>query len=275
MEGNASRRLRQAGTLFLCYLTGMERYRTRWQKALVIFTMILVGLVVLWVGYFSWHVVRDIFIIRSGKSPTELAKQELFRSTIARVIAQTDVKPEDIARIESDGDHPTLGNPSAKVRIVEFVDYQCPFSKEVAPTIRAFMTAHANDAYYILRDYPIKDVHPDAERVAVSAQCVFAQRSASRFWTFFDRVFSSQEKQSASDLRLYAAQTGVDLPAYDVCISDPSVLTAIQKSAEDAIAAGAEGTPTFFFNGVKIQGAMDPASLESIFQEAKKKAEKP
>lgn len=232
---------------------------------------VLVGALVLWAGYFSWHVVRDIFIIRGGNVPSEVAKQQRFQATIAKVISQTKVEPSDIARIESAADQPTLGNPKASVRIVEFIDYQCPFSKEVAPTVRAFMKTHVQDAYFILRDYPISDIHPDAERVSVAARCVFAQKNSDRFWMFVDRAFASQDKQQPEDLRLYAQQAGIDLAKYDACITDPNVLAGVRSSEQDAIAAGSEGTPTFFFNGVKIQGAMDPASLETIFQEMKKK----
>ena len=224
-----------------------------------------------WIVFFGWHVVNDIFIIRTGKSPTKIAEQQQFQATMARYFSQATVTPEDLARIDVPAGQPTLGNPKANIHIVGFFDYQCPYSREVSPTIRAFMKVHANDAFFILRDYPIREVHPDAERVAVAARCVFLQGKSDAFWTYFDRLFSNQSAQAAEDLRLYAQQAGVDVTTYDTCIADPKTLSDVQRSASEAIAVGAEGTPTFFFNGVMVQGAMDPDSLETIFTEAKKR----
>lgn len=191
---------------------------------------------------------------------------------MARYFSQATVTKEDLDRINVSAGQPTLGNPDAKVHIVAFVDYQCPFSKEVAPTMRSFMKHHQDDALFILRDYPIRDVHPDAERVSVAARCIYAQGKPDLFWSYFDRLFVSQNAQSPENLRLFAQQAGADLAAYDACIANPKTLADVQRSASEALAVGTEGTPTFFFNGVMVQGAMDPDSLETIFQEAKKKA---
>lgn len=229
------------------------------------------GLILAWAVYFSWHVVDDVFIIRGGKSPTKIVQQQQFQATMAKYFSQATVTPEDLARINVSNGQPTLGDASAPVRVVGFFDFQCPFSKEAAPTVRAFMKNHAKDAYFIFRDYPIRDVHPDAERVAVAARCVYLQKPDA-FWSYFDRLYASQDAQSDNNLRLFAQQAGVDLSAYDICIADPNTLADIQRSTSEAIAVGSEGTPTFYFNGVKVQGAMDADSLETIFQEAKKKS---
>ncbi len=233
---------------------------------------LFLGILIAWVIYFGWHVVSDIFIIKGGQSPTKLVEQRQFQATMSKYFSQATVTPEDLARINVSQGQPTLGDASAKVHIVGFFDFQCPFSKEVAPTLRAFMKTHASDAPFIFRDYPIRDVHPDAERVAVAARCVFLQGNQDAFWGYFDRLYASQDAQTDTNLRLFAQQAGVDLSAYDTCIANPNTLSDVQRSTSEAIAVGSEGTPTFFFNGVKVQGAMDAVSLETIFQEAKKKA---
>lgn len=224
-----------------------------------------------WFLYFGWLVAQSVVLLKSGQNPQDVARQKQFQASIARTIKTTTVTAADLKRIEPSGEEPTLGNPSASVRIVEFLDYQCPFCREEAPTIRAFMAKHASDAFLILRDFPIADLHPDAERVAVAARCVFLQGDADRFWKFHDRLFASQEQQAAGDLRLYAQQLGVDLTRFDSCVASQEPLTHIQSSFADGTAAGVEGTPTFFFNGVKIQGAIDADSLETIFTETAKR----
>ena len=238
--------------------------------------LFIVGIVVLcilgaWFAYFLWQIGYSVVLLSHGQDPTKVAQQKQFQASIAKSIANTHVTKEDLARLEST-DEPTLGNPQAKIHIVEFVDYDCPYCRQVAPVIRAFMQKHSQDAYLTLRDFPITELHPDAERLAVAARCVFAQKDSRRFWLFYDRLYASQSANSAQDLRLYAEQQGVNLSAYDACVSSQQTLPHVQQSVQDGLAAGVNATPTFFFNGLQIPGAIDADSMEVIFSEAQKQA---
>lgn len=237
-----------------------------WAAAFIVLALLA------WSGYFSWLVARNVKLLKLGENPAEEAQRTRFRASIAKTIKETQPTSDGLARIEPSGPEPTLGNPNAPVRIIEFVDYQCPYSKEVASALRDFMRRHAADAFFVLRDFPILDLHPDAEAVAIAARCVFEQGNADRFWRYHDRLYASQDAQAANELRLYAEQLGVDLASYDACVSGQKTLAHVRESFADGVAAGMAGTPTFFFNGVKIQGAPDPDSFEIIFQEAKKQA---
>ncbi len=249
----------------LCGMARAMRHRTM----VVIFFVLLLPLMA-WGVYLSVLVVKNVRVIQSGKNPQEIAKRKQFQASIAKTIAEHRVQDGDRSRIEGAGQEPTLGNPNAHVRIVEFVDYQCPFSSREALILREFMRRHSADALLILRDFPILELHPDAERVAISARCVFDQGNLDRFWRYHDRLYASQDAQSENDLRLFAEQNGADLDAYDGCVASARPLAHIRASFADGVASGVEGTPTFFFNGVKIQGAIDAESLEIIFEEAKK-----
>ncbi len=225
-----------------------------------------------WFVYFVWVFSLQYAALKSGKPPRDVLREQMFQASIAASLVSAQSGAIDRVRIESSSDEPTLGNPKAKIKIVEFVDYQCPFSRQEAPTIRAFMERHRDDVFFILRDLPILELHPDAERVAIAARCVFAQKDHGHFWEFHDRLFASQEQQSASDLRMYAQQIGVDLSAFDRCVVAKTPLAHIRASFADGVAAGVRGTPTFFVNGVKIQGAADAASLDAVIEEVRKKS---
>ena len=67
------------------------------------------------------------------------------------------------------------------------------------------MRKHAQDAYFILRDFPIVELHPESERVAVAARCVYEQHNQDRYWQYHDRLFASQERHTPDDLKAYAA----------------------------------------------------------------------
>ena len=243
------------------------RYRTRH----LIFLVFLVPLV-LWAAYFSVLVVQNVRVIQSGENPAEIAKRKQFHASIAKTIAEHSAETMDQSRIEGTGKEPTLGSPNARVHIVEFVDYQCPFSRREASIMREFLSRHPVDVFFTLRDFPIRELYPDTERVAISARCVFDQGNLDRFWRYHDRLYASQDAQSASDLRFYSEQVGADLDAYDACIASARPLAHIRVSFADGVAAGVVGTPTFFFNGVKIQGAMDAESLEIMFDEIKRQS---
>ena len=222
-----------------------------------------------WVGYFLWQVGDSINLINNGQDPAVVNQQRQYQASVAKTVANAHVTADDLSKLEA-GQNPTLGNPSAPIHIVEFLDYECPFCRQSAPVLRAFMAKHMQDVYLVLRDFPLADIHPDAVNDALSAECVFAQMSDQRFWTYYDRLYASQEDQTVDDLRLYAQQIGVDLTAYDDCISRQTPLPKIQQSVQDGLNAGVGGTPTFFFNGVRIQGALDSQSLETVYQEVKK-----
>lgn len=211
-------------------------------------------------------------LIQSGKIDAG-AQSSSFASDVKRLFASSIVSPANIKRLEQ-GAHPTLGNPKAPVHIVEFVDYGCPYCQHVATTLRDFMSRHMDDVELIIRDFPVVDLHPDAQHAALAADCVFAQGNLDRYWRYYDRLFVSQAAESPSDLRTYAEQLGANMAAYDECIQDPATASDIQASIADGQALGVGGTPTFFFNGVKIQGEMDARSLETVVREAANQATK-
>ena len=251
-----------------------EQARAWFQKPWTVIGILVGVLGIAWIGYFFWQVGDSINLINHGQDPSVVQEQKQFQASIAKTVANAHVTASDLSHLES-GSNPSLGNPSAPIHIVEFLDYECPYCRESAPVIRAFMQTHSQDAYLILRDFPLADIHPDAINDALSAECVFAQMPDQRFWTYYDRLYASQDAQTTDDLRLYVQQLGVNLAQYDDCMAKQTPLPKIQQSVQDGLNAGVAGTPTFFFNGVKIQGSIDAQSLETIYQEVKKQAAHP
>jgi len=228
-----------------------------------------------WFVAFIWNVGRDVYLIKSGQlDPLEATRLKNFQSSVGHALANTNVTAQDIARIEN-GNNPTLGNPKASLHIVEFVDYGCPFCKQEAAVIRSYMAAHPDDAYLVIRDFPIVELHPPAMDDAIAARCVFAQGDVGRYWLYYDRLFASQDAQAAADLRTYAEQIGVDIKSYDACVAAKQPQAAIRQSLQDGLAAGVQGTPTFFFNGFKFQGAIDPKNFEVIASQVRDRSLKP
>lgn len=237
---------------------------------------VIVGVLALaWLGYFLWNVgVSVVSIRKGGVDPLEEIRRKSFEASIGRTFANANVTPEDVARVTR-GTHPTLGNPDASLVIVEFADWDCAPSKKVAPVVRSFMERHRDDAYLIVRDFPISEIHPQAEAAAVAARCVFRQGNPDVYWKYHDLLYEAQGRHADHELRGYAKSVGADLAAYDACVASKATLSEVRASLNDGIAAGVRGTPTFFFNGVKIQGAIDADSFEIIAREARERASAP
>jgi protein-disulfide isomerase len=210
--------------------------------------------------------VRDI---KAGKpDPFTVRERE---ASISQLLAATPPGSIDLSRVESTGANPMLGNPAAKIHIVEFLDYQCPFCRQSAPDVRAFMNRHADDVLLIIRDFPLESLHPDAMNAAIAARCVFSQGDANRFWRYHDLLFASQDDLGAATLRANAATVGTDISAFDACVASREPESGIRASIEDGTAAGVRGTPTFFVNGHRIQGALDLENLEEIVSQVKER----
>jgi protein-disulfide isomerase len=203
----------------------------------------------------------------TGADPLADFQKRQFASSVSQTFANAEVTDVNLERITK-GNNPSLGNPDAKVTIVEFVDWGCPYCRQEAPIVRSFLKAHPDRVHLILRDFPIPELHPQAKDAALAARCVFETSSPEVFWIFHDRLFATQNSHTAPNLRRYAKDAGVDLARYDECLVNPAIQKTIETSIEDGRAAGVNATPTFFFNGVRIPGAIDADSFEVIIQQA-------
>lgn len=155
---------------------------------------------------------------------------------------------------------PSLGSAAAPVRVVEFVDFSCPYSKEENSIIRELALANPDRVRLQVRNFPVDELHPDARAAAVAAACAGEQ---GKYWAMHDSLFASQNDQgsfSAADLRRYAIGAGVDGGKYDACLKADKLAAAVAADHDAGIALGVTGTPTFFVNGYKIDGAI-PADI--------------
>lgn len=247
----------------------MSDFARRWyQRPWTVAALLVAGFIGIGVVAFAGQVIFYMVLMKSGKYNPEQDAERQKQASISSHFANANVTSEDLARVVPKTLSPSLGSATATLQIVEFVDYRCPFSKRVAPVMRAFMAKHLNDTRLIIRDYPILELHPDAENVALAANCVF-RLAPERYWNFHDWLFSDQASQSSDDQRNYAQRLGVDMSQFDSCVKLRAPLGMIRQAEADGTAAGIQGTPTFFFNGVKVQGALDGRTLELVAQEAR------
>lgn len=154
------------------------------------------------------------------------------------------------------------GDPKAPITIVEFTDLQCPFCGRFAQ----HTLAQIEDAYiktgkvrYIVKDFPLESLHPNALRAAEATHCAAEQNRA---WDMHDRLFANQQKLAKEDLTADATALGLDTGTFSACLDSDRYTAEIRKEMAMALALGVKGTPTFFL-GVSdaTPGQMKPARM--------------
>lgn len=182
-------------------------------------------------------------------SPEETS--DLNISSANSFTGQNKVKEEELY-LHSEND-PVFGNPEAKVRIVEFGDFQCPYCQQSFPIVREILGRYSNKIYFIYRDFPVSDVHDDAQKAAEAGQCANLQ---GKFWPLHDKIFINQENITVLDLKRYALELGIERPAFDDCLDSGQFASEVSEDYLDGIDLGVVGTPTFFINGYRISGSI-------------------
>ena len=154
-------------------------------------------------------------------------------------------------RVQVDAsDDPALGAPGAPVTIVEFCDFQCPSCAQLSGTLRQVANDFKGDVRVVFRDFPL-DSHPDADRAAEAASCAAEQ---GRYWQMHDVLFANRADLSDSALRRYAQQVGADRDRFMTCFNSGRYQNEWRQDRADGHAYGVTATPTFFVNGLAVEG---------------------
>jgi len=165
----------------------------------------------------------------------------------------------------SAGDDPARGPAKALVTVIEFSDFQCPFCKAFFhQTLPRLIADYGTRVRFVYRDFPINQIHPEAQQAAEAAQCAFEQ---GRFWEYHDRLFQHQETLAVPDLKRHARALGLDATAFERCLESREFRSEVEKDLEDGRRYGVNGTPTFFINGRKVVGAQPQATFKQIIEE--------
>ncbi|MHC5022036.1 MAG: DsbA family protein, partial [Planctomycetota bacterium] len=169
-------------------------------------------------------------------------------------------------------DDPVLGKRLAKVTIVEFSDFQCPFCTRAAKTVAELKRHYGDDLRVVWKDNPLS-FHKRAKPAARFAREAFAQKGDDGFWKAHDLLFDNQKALEDSDLRRYATQLGLDVAKVSSALGGTSHDAVISRSQELAEALDARGTPNFFINGRNLRGAQPLDKFKSIVDEELRRAD--
>jgi protein-disulfide isomerase len=158
------------------------------------------------------------------------------------------------------------GNPQAKVTIVEFSDFQCPYCSQAVHGVEEIMKAYPNDVKFYFLNFPLS-FHQNALPAAIAAQCA---NKEGKFWQFHDKLFQNQQQLNPAFYDSLATEFGLDPAKWKACLADPQVKAHISADQEQGESAGVEGTPSFYINGVAYAGGVPtPDAVKSYVDKAK------
>lgn len=191
-------------------------------------------------------------------------------------VAQTPPPPAVQGNPANADDDAVLGDKKAKVTLIEFTDYQCPFCAR-----------HFNDTYgqivknyvdtgkvkLVVRDFPLS-FHPHAQKAAEASECA---KDQGKFWEMHDKLFSTNAQWSnlpdaAPTFKGFAKELGLNTSTFDACLDGGTKAAEVKKDLADGSAAGIDGTPGFWILGPRgqtkqISGAYPYATFQAAFDE--------
>jgi len=152
-------------------------------------------------------------------------------------------KPTDIS-VEGS---PFLGKVDAPVTLVEFTDYQCPFCKRHTTQVLPEIIKNYVDTgkvKYILREFPLISLHPNAPKSSMAALCANDQ---GKYWEMHDKIFENPKKYAPSDFKAYAESLALDVAVFENCMTGNKYSKRVDDDISAGLKLGVSGTPSFFF----------------------------
>ena len=202
----------------------------------------------------AWTVFRLV-----ARLPKRLKIRALFGT--AQVITDLAVP------VDPERDH-VRGPMKSPVTMVEYGDFECPYCGQAEPVVRELL-ADYGDVRYVWRHLPLSDVHPSAQAAAEAAEAAAAQGA---FWEMHDLLLGHQGSLRRKDLVGYAADLGLDIPRFTDDLSNHAGAAQVAQDVDSADLSGVSGTPTFFINGIRHQGAYDIETLSAAVRAARARA---
>ena len=214
-------------------------------------------------GQKPFEEVRDIVI----QGVTGEKRREAVGSIIAELKEKAGVQVLLRApRIAVAATGPAKGPATAKVTIVEFSDFQCPYCSKGKKVIDEVVKMYGDKVRVVFRDFPL-DFHDTAQKAAEAGLCANDQN---KFWEMHDWMFDNQQTLDVDTLKAAARKLGLDGAKFDQCLTSNQHEADVKANMNDGRKAGVSGTPAFFVNGVMLSGAQPIERFKSEIDRALK-----
>jgi protein-disulfide isomerase len=161
-------------------------------------------------------------------------------------------------------DAPVKGPANAPITIVEFSDFQCSYCKRVVNILEQVLDRYPDKVKLAFRDFPIVNIHPQAEMAAEAAHCAAEQ---GKFWEFHDLLFEKQDTIPTRNFAEHAKTLGLEVSTFQTCIDGHKYREKVERNYAAGVKAGVSGTPAFFINGRLLSGAQPLEAFKAVIDE--------
>ncbi len=236
------------------------------------FVVILIAAIMFGGGFFSGSMWTENSLLKGGKLAQ--AKGTTGDTAAPAAAGETGPTVDQLAAVPEVGDKEHLqGNKDAKITLVEYSDFECPFCGRFHPTMKQVMEEFGDDVRWVYRQYPLS-FHPNAQKGAEGSECVAKLGGNDAFWKYADSVFAENEKQgqiSPEVINKGAEAAGVDMTEFKKCLDSGEMADTVKAQMDAGVTSGVNGTPGTFI--VTKDGAVEFISGAQPFEQVKASVE--
>lgn len=240
-------------------------YKTAGGIALLTVLSFILLIILIFTGFFVYYSIQLKFG-DAGKLVKEFAQTEtgaLTTKTLLEKLTKVE-KPEQYIRKHD----AVLGAEKAPITIIEFVDFECAYSREAYSVMKSVAQKYNSVVRVVFKHLPMEQLNPDAEIAASAVSCAKAQ---GKFWEYHDLLFEKQKLDLASLLG-YAQELKLNTDQFNLCLTENKFEKDIAQDMLDAVQLGLKGTPTYIVNGYKIEGALTSELWDKVILELLQKS---
>jgi protein-disulfide isomerase len=197
-------------------------------------------------------VVREL---QQGKSV------DYIRAELKRKMNEAPPVLDEPVSIPINGD-PSTGPADAKITLVEFSDFQCPYCAVAVGSLKNLLAKHPTDVRLVFKEFPL-DIHSQAEFAAEAALAAHAQ---GKFWPMHDKLYANFRSLSPAKITEIAKEVGLDMDRFNADLKSGKYKAVVAKELDQGEQAGVLGTPTLFVDGKHYNGPMETTIMDAVIQ---------
>jgi protein-disulfide isomerase len=210
---------------------------------------------------------KDMQALKEGQQAIQKDIQEIKKLLASRPAAGAPAADQAMNAVLSVDGEPFKGEKNAKLTLVEFSEFQCPFCgrhvRETYPQLEKEYI-QTGKVKYVFRDLPLESIHKNAFKASEAAHCAGEQ---GKFWEFHDKVYAGASDATPPTMKAYAEQIGLDEAKFETCRSTRKYQAQVQADITEGTRMGVSGTPGFFINGRFLSGALSLEAFTKVIDE--------
>jgi protein-disulfide isomerase len=198
-------------------------------------------------------------LIKKGTPLKDVYKKRIEEAALAPAPSAAPAAPEGKQTIKL-GDAPVKGPAGAKVTVVAFSDFQCPFCSRAVPVMKQIEDEYKGKVKIAFKQLPL----PFHDKAHLAAEAALAANEQGKFWQMHDKLFANQQALDRANLEKYAEELGLNMTKFKAALDSGKFKDKVDADAKEGAAVGATGTPTFFINGTKVVGAQPFEQFKTV-----------